>query len=41
MPIDWLGDAAEMAQVALFLVSDALALLHSVALVVDGGKAIF
>jgi NAD(P)-dependent dehydrogenase (short-subunit alcohol dehydrogenase family) len=36
-----LGDAAEMAQVALFLASDAPALLHSAALVVDGGKTIF
>lgn len=41
MPIGRLGDAAEIAQVALFLASDAPILMHGAALVVDGGKTIF
>ncbi|MBW4473045.1 MAG: SDR family oxidoreductase [Stenomitos rutilans HA7619-LM2] len=40
MPIGRLGDPAEIAQVALFLASDAPALMHGAALVVDGGKTI-
>ncbi|MBC7969170.1 MAG: SDR family oxidoreductase, partial [Verrucomicrobia bacterium] len=41
MPIGRLGTPAEIAQVALFLASDAPALMHGAALVVDGGKTIF
>ena len=41
MPIGRLGDPAEVAQVALFLASDAPALMHGATLVVDGGKTIF
>lgn len=41
MPIGRLGDPAEIAEVALFLASDAPALLHGAALIVDGGKTIF
>lgn len=40
MPIGRLGDPAEVAQVALFLASDAPALMHGAAIVVDGGKTI-
>jgi NAD(P)-dependent dehydrogenase (short-subunit alcohol dehydrogenase family) len=40
MPIGRLGDPAEIARVALFLASDAPALMHGAALVVDGGKTI-
>ncbi|SRR5579883_1116869 len=40
MPIGRLGTPAEIAQVALFLASDAPALMHGAALVVDGGKTI-
>ncbi|PSB30404.1 SDR family NAD(P)-dependent oxidoreductase [Stenomitos frigidus] len=40
MPIGRLGNPVEIAQVALFLASDAPALLHGSALVVDGGKTI-
>ena len=41
MPIGRLGAPAEIAQVALFLASDAPALMHGAAIVVDGGKTIF
>ena len=41
MPIGRLGNPDEIAQVALFLASDAPALMHGAALVVDGGKTIF
>ena len=41
IPLGRLGDPAEIAQVALFLASDAPALMHGAALVVDGGKTIF
>ena len=41
MPIGRLGTPDEIAQVALFLASDAPALMHGAALVVDGGKTIF
>ncbi|MBW4578121.1 MAG: glucose 1-dehydrogenase [Tildeniella nuda ZEHNDER 1965/U140] len=41
MPIGRLGTPAEIAQVALFLASDAPTLMHGAALVVDGGKTIF
>lgn len=41
IPIGRLGDPAEIARVALFLASDAPALMHGAALVVDGGKTIF
>ncbi len=40
MPIGRLGNPAEIAKVALFLASDAPALMHGAALVVDGGKTI-
>lgn len=40
MPIGRLGNPDEIAQVALFLASDAPALMHGAALVVDGGKTI-
>ena len=41
MPIGRLGRAEEIARVALFLASDAPALLHGATLVVDGGKTIW
>ena len=41
MPIGRLGHPNEIAQVALFLASDAPALMQGAALVVDGGKTIF
>lgn len=41
MPIGRLGQASEIAQVALFLASDAPALMQGAALLVDGGKTIF
>lgn len=41
MPINRLGKPEEIAQVALFLASDAPALLHGASVVVDGGKTIF
>jgi NAD(P)-dependent dehydrogenase (short-subunit alcohol dehydrogenase family) len=40
MPIGRLGKPEEIAQVALFLASDAPALMHGAALVVDGAKTI-
>lgn len=40
MPIGRLGIPAEIAQVALFLASDAPALMHGASIVVDGGKTI-
>jgi NAD(P)-dependent dehydrogenase (short-subunit alcohol dehydrogenase family) len=40
MPIGRLGTASEIAQVALFLASDAPRLLHGSALLVDGAKTI-
>jgi NAD(P)-dependent dehydrogenase (short-subunit alcohol dehydrogenase family) len=40
MPIGRLGQADEIAQVALFLASDAPRLLHGATLLVDGGKTI-
>ena len=41
MPIGRLGKPEEIAQVALFLASDAPALMHGASVVVDGGKTIF
>lgn len=40
MPIGRLGRAEEIAQVALYLASEAPALMHGASLVVDGGKTI-
>jgi NAD(P)-dependent dehydrogenase (short-subunit alcohol dehydrogenase family) len=40
MPIGRFGKPEEIAQVALFLASDAPALLHGASLVVDGAKTI-
>ncbi len=40
MPIARLGQPDEIAQVALFLASDAPRLLHGSTLLVDGGKTI-
>lgn len=41
MPIGRLGQPKEIAQVALFLASEAPALMHGASVVVDGGKTIF
>lgn len=41
MPIGRLGTPAEIAQVALYLASDAPRLMHGAAVVVDGAKTIF
>lgn len=41
IPIRRLGRPEEIAQVALFLASDAPALLHGATLLIDGGKTIF
>ncbi|HEY9630680.1 MAG TPA: SDR family oxidoreductase [Coleofasciculaceae cyanobacterium] len=41
MPIGRLGKPEEIAQVALFLASEAPALMHGASLVVDGAKTIF
>lgn len=40
MPIGRLGKPEEIAQVALYLASDAPALLHGASIVVDGAKTI-
>lgn len=40
IPIGRLGQATEIAKVALFLATDAPALMHGSALVVDGGKTV-
>lgn len=40
MPIGRLGKPEEIAQVALYLASDASALLHGASIVVDGAKTI-